>query len=85
MKEGKGKEFKEGGRFNIFGAGKTESNVDEIDQYRDPSDIRLRLRMKEKQLGEQMQVNVELKQYVDKVLTNVMVKNPQLLEKTGEL
>ena len=85
LKEGKVKELKEGGRYKIFGGGKSEITVDELDQYQDPGDIRLRLRMKEKQLGEQMQVNVELKQYVDKVLTNVMVKNPQLLEKTDQL
>jgi len=84
FKEGKVKELKEGGRYKIFGGGKSESTVDEL-EYQDPGDIRLRLRMKEKQLDEQMQVNVELKQYVDKVLTNVMVKNPQLLENTGKL
>lgn len=85
LKEGKVKDTRDGGRFNIFGGGKGEVVVDDNGQYDDPSDVRLRLKEKEKELNEQLQVNKELNQYVQKVLISVMAKNPQLLENIGQI
>merc|ERR1712142_43469 len=85
LKEGKVKDTRDGGRFNIFGGGKGEVVVDDNGQYDDPSDVRLRLKEKEKELNEQLHVNKELNQYVQKVLISVMAKNPQLLENIGQI
>merc|ERR1712142_332639 len=66
----------EGGRFNIFGGAKGEAEIVDNGQYDDPSDIRIRLKAKDKELSEQLQCNKELNEYVQKVLLNVMAKNP---------
>jgi len=79
------KNSRDGGKFKLFGGGKGEAGFDDNGQYDDPNDIRIRLKDKEKELTEQLQVNSQLKQYVDKMLINVMAKNPQLLENIGQL
>ena len=84
LKEERVKDSREGGRFNLFGGGKSEAALDDDSRFEDPSDIRIRLKAKDKELNEQLQVNLQLKQYVDKVLINVMAKNPQLLENIGQ-
>lgn len=85
LKEEKAKDSREGGRFNIFGGGKGETEIGDNGQYDDPSDIRIRLKAKDKELSEQLQCNKELNEYVQKVLLNVMAKNPQLLENIGQM
>ena len=84
LKEERLKDSRDGGRFKLFGGIKGDAGFDDDSQYDDPNDIRIRLKVKEKELTEQLQVNLELKQYVDKVLVNVMAKNPQLLENIGQ-
>jgi len=75
----KGKECREG-RFRLFRGGKENfSSGDE--NIEDPQDIRVKLRMIEQELSDQKEVNSQLKQYVGEVLVNIMVKNPQMLEK----
>ena len=85
LKEERMKDSRDGGRFRLFGGSKGETVVDDDSHYDDPSDIRIRLKAKEKELTEQLQVNLELKEYVDKVLISVMAKNPQMLENIGQL
>jgi len=77
LKGEKRKESKEGGRFKLFGG------VKEIpaDILEDPKDIREKLRQAEQDLADQKEVNNQLKQYVGEVLVNIMVKNPQILQK----
>jgi len=77
LKGEKRKESKEGGRFKLFGG------VKEIpaDILEDPKDIREKLRQAEQDLVDQKEVNNQLKQYVGEVLVNIMVKNPQILQK----
>ena len=79
----KEKECKEGGRFKMFGGGKEASAVEE--KCQDPSDIRVKLRVTVQELNDQKEVNVKLKQYLGEVLGNIMVKNPQMLEKTSQI
>eukprot|EP00092_Neocalanus_flemingeri_P025669 GFUD01027830.1.p1 GENE.GFUD01027830.1~~GFUD01027830.1.p1 ORF type:complete len:556 (+),score=215.44 GFUD01027830.1:174-1841(+) len=81
LKEGKGKESREGSRFRIFGGGKESSSAVEDGQFEDPQDIRVKLRQVEQELSDQKEANCQLKQYVGEVLVNIMVKNPQILEK----
>jgi len=76
VKELQLKESKSG--FRIFGSTGKENISAALD---DPQDIRLRLRLVEKQLKEQLEANKQLKQYVGDVLVNVMTSNPQILEK----
>jgi len=76
VKELQLKESKSG--FRIFGSTGKENISAALD---DPQDIRLRLRLVEKQLKEQVEANKKLKQYVGDVLVNVMTSNPQILEK----
>jgi len=85
LKVEKAKDSREGGRFNIFGGAKGEAEIVDNGQYDDPSDIRIRLKAKDKELSEQLQCNKELNEYVQKVLLNVMAKNPQLLENIGQM
>ena len=47
----------------------------------DPVDIRAKLRVVEKELEDEKLVSVELKKYVEEVLSNVMTKDPSMLEK----
>ena len=47
-------------------------------------DLRSRLRLTEKQLKEQVDVNNQLKAYMGDVLMNVMSSNPQILEKNNK-
>jgi len=77
LKGEKRKESKEGGRFKLFGG------VKEIpaDILEDPKDIREKLRQAEQDLVDQKEVNNQLKQYVGEVMVNIMVKNPQILQK----
>lgn len=71
------------GLINKFGGGKGATGSVQIDEYDDdPNDIRVQLKAKEKELDKQVQVHKEIKQYLDKVLSNVMAMNPQLLEKS---
>ena len=84
LKEERVKQSRDGGKFKLFGMGKGVAGFEDDGQYDDPNDIRIRLKAKEKELTEQLQVNLQLKQYVDKVLINVMAKNPQLLENIGQ-
>ena len=79
LKECKGKECKEG-RFKLFRSGKENTPVED-QQNADPQDIRVKLRMVEQELREQKEVNCKLKHYVGEVLADIMVKNPQMLEK----
>eukprot|EP00090_Calanus_glacialis_P028102 TRINITY_DN44999_c0_g1_i1.p1 TRINITY_DN44999_c0_g1~~TRINITY_DN44999_c0_g1_i1.p1 ORF type:complete len:127 (+),score=53.76 TRINITY_DN44999_c0_g1_i1:3-383(+) len=81
VKSLKEKECKDAGRFKIFGGGKEAPAGD--DQCQDPSDIRVKLRVTEQELNDQKEVNSKLKQYLGEVLGNIMVKNPQMLEKTS--
>ena len=83
VKSLKEKECKDGGRFKIFGGGKEAPAGD--DQCQDPSDIRVKLRVTEQELNDQKEVNSKLKQYLGEVLGNIMVKNPQMLEKTSQI
>jgi len=85
LKEERMKDSRDGGRFKLFGGAKGEAAVDDDGHFDDPSDIRTRLKAKEKELTEQLQVNLQLKEYVDKVLISVMAKNPQILENIGQL
>merc|ERR1719233_389084 len=85
LKEERMKDSRDGGRFKLFGGPKGEAAVDDDGHFDDPSDIRTRLKVKEKELTEQLQVNLQLKEYVDKVLISVMAKNPQILENIGQL
>merc|ERR1712059_200098 len=64
----------------IFGGRGISPRV-EVDMWEDPADIRARSRGLQKELGEQKEVNKQLKAYVGEVLVNIMVKNPQMLEK----
>jgi len=73
------KESKEGGRFKLFGGGKEIPLVHDL--LEDPQDIREKLRQAEQDLIDQKEVNSQLKQYVGEVLVNIMVKNPQILQK----
>ena len=82
VKSLKEKECKDGGRFKMFGGGKEAPAG--VDQCQDPNDIRVKLRTSEQELHEQKEVNVKLKQYLGEVLGNIMVKNPQMLEKTNQ-
>ena len=43
--------------------------------------VRSRLRKLEQELQDQMEVNNQLKSYVGEVLVNIMVSNPEVLEK----
>jgi len=81
LKEGKEKDGREGGRFRLFGGGKDSSPAGGDDQSEDPQDIRVKLRQVKQELSDQKEVNSQLKQYVGEVLVNIMVKNPQILEK----
>jgi len=83
VKRLKEKECKDGARFKMFGGGK-ETPADG-DQCEDPSDIRVKLRISEQELYDQKEVNIKLKQYLGEVLGNIMVKNPQMLEKTNQI
>merc|ERR1719481_1848954 len=47
----------------------------------DPVDIRAKLRVVEKELEDEKLVSVELKKYVEEVLSNVMTNDPSMLEK----
>jgi len=49
--------------------------------FEDPQNIRVKLKRVEQELKDQKEVNNQLKQYVGEVLVNIMVKNPQILEK----
>jgi len=73
------KDSKEGGRFKLFGGGKEIPVVPDL--LEDPQDIREKLRQAEQDLIDQKEVNSQLKQYVGEVLVNIMVKNPQILQK----
>merc|ERR1719431_236032 len=84
LKEDRLKDSRDVGRFKLFGGAKGEAGVDDDGYYDDPSDIRRRLKGREKELTEQLQVNLQLKKYVDKVLISVMAKNPQILENIGQ-
>jgi len=67
-------------KFRIFGA--TKENVSASDPaFEDPADIRSRLRKLEQELQDQVEVNNQLKSYVGEVLVNIMVRNPEVLEK----
>merc|ERR1711874_138543 len=67
-------------KFRIFGA--TNQTVALSDPaFDDPADVRSRLRKLEQDLQDQIEVNNQLKSYVGEVLVNIMVKNPQILEK----
>jgi len=79
LKGEKRKEGKEGGRFKLFGGGKEIPSG--TDLWEDPQDIREKLRQAEQDLVDQKEVNNQLKQYVGEVLVNIMVKNPQILQK----
>jgi len=79
LKGEKRKEAKEGGRFKLFGGGKDIPS--EKDLWEDPQDIREKLRLAELDLSDQKEANCQLKQYVGEVLVNIMVKNPQILQK----
>lgn len=79
FKEEKKKEGKEGMRFRIFGGGKEIPAGN--DNCEDPQDIRVKLRQVEHDLSDQKEVNSQLKQYVGEVLVNIMVNNPQILQK----
>jgi len=79
LKGEKKKESKEGGRFKLFGGGR--ENPPGKDILEDPKDIREKLRQAEQDLVDQKEVNNQLKQYVGEVLVNIMVKNPQILQK----
>merc|ERR1719431_382315 len=85
LKEERFKDPRDGGRFKLFGGAKGEAVVDDDSHYDDISDIRRRLKAKEKEFTEQLQVNLQLKKYVDKVLISVMATNPQILENIGQL
>merc|ERR1719233_1122339 len=85
LKEERIKDSRDGGRYKLFGGSKGEAGVEDYSHFDDPSDIRTRLKAKEKELTEQLQVNLQLKEYVDKVLISVMAKNPQILENIGQL
>jgi len=85
LKEERMRDSREGGRFKLFGGSKGEVGVEDDGHYDDPNDVRIRLKAKEKELTEQLQVNLQLREYVDKVLINVMAKNPQILENIGQL
>ena len=84
VKHLKGERVKEGGRFKRFGGGRAAIVSDDVENE-DPSDIRVKLQMKEEELRDQKKVNAELKQYVDKVMVNIMVKNPQMLENISKI
>lgn len=79
FKEEKRKESKEGMRFKLFGSGKEIFTGN--DNCEDPQDIRVKLRQMEHDLSDQKEVNSQLKQYVGEVLVNIMVNNPQILQK----
>jgi len=85
LKEERIKDIRDGGRYKLFGGAKGETVVDNNSHYDDPIDIRKRLKAKEEELTEQVQVNFQLKKYVDKVLISVMATNPQILENVGQL
>lgn len=68
-------------KFRIFGAPKENVSVSDI-AFEDPADIRSRLRKLEQELQDQMEVNNQLKSYVGEVLVNIMVSNPDVLEKS---
>jgi len=85
LKEERIKDSRDGGRYKLFGGAKGETVVDNNSHYDDPIDIRKRLKSKEEELTEQVQVNLQLKKYVDKVLISVMATNPQILENVGQL
>eukprot|EP00091_Calanus_sinicus_P009098 TRINITY_DN21490_c0_g1_i1.p1 TRINITY_DN21490_c0_g1~~TRINITY_DN21490_c0_g1_i1.p1 ORF type:complete len:200 (-),score=81.50 TRINITY_DN21490_c0_g1_i1:133-732(-) len=79
FKEEKRKEAKEGMRFKLFGGGKEIPTRN--DNCEDPEDIRVKLRQAEQELSDQKEVNSQLKQYVGEVLVNIMLTNPQILQK----
>jgi len=66
------------GGFRIFGKENVSNKIE------DPQDLRSRLRLVEKQLMEQVDVNNQLKTYMGDVLMNVMSSNPQILEKNNK-
>jgi len=80
LKESRNKENREGSRFRLFGGHKENSPADE-NMFEDPQNIRVKLKRVEQELKDQKEVNNQLKQYVGEVLVNIMVKNPQILEK----
>eukprot|EP00088_Acartia_fossae_P010185 TRINITY_DN15046_c0_g1_i1.p1 TRINITY_DN15046_c0_g1~~TRINITY_DN15046_c0_g1_i1.p1 ORF type:complete len:110 (-),score=24.07 TRINITY_DN15046_c0_g1_i1:71-400(-) len=47
----------------------------------DPADIRIQVQALHNQLIEQRDQNAHLKSYVDEILMNIMMKNPEILEK----
>ena len=66
-------------RFKLFGGGKETPSGN--DSCEDPQDIRVKLRQVEHDLSDQKEVNSQLKQYMGEVLVNIMVNNPQILQK----
>jgi len=66
------------GGFRLFGKENVSNKIE------DPQDLRSRLRLTEKQLMEQVDVNNQLKAYMGDVLMNVMSSNPQILEKNNK-
>jgi len=70
---------KDGLKFKIFGGGKENSGITE--DSNESSDLRQRLLQAEQDLIDQKEANNQLKQYVGEVLVNIMVKNPQILQK----
>lgn len=68
-------------RFRIFGAAKEPVPSYTDPSWDDPTDVRKRVRRLEEELADQREVNNQLKAYVGEVLVNIMVKNPQILEK----
>merc|ERR1719445_565880 len=76
LKEVSMKESK--GGFRLFGKENVSNKIE------DPQDLRSRLRLTEKQLKEQVDVNNQLKAYMGDVLMNVMSSNPQILEKNNK-
>merc|ERR1719481_1028186 len=52
-----------------------------VHMWDDPVHIRAKLRVVEKELEDEKLASVELKKYVEEVLSNVMTSNPSMLEK----
>jgi len=68
-------------KFSSLGGGDPESLLTDSFVWEDPSDIRKKLLQVEEELEDQKEVNSQLKSYVGDVLVNIMLKNPQILEK----
>ena len=76
MEKGREKE----GKFKLFNVGRESPCFDDFD-WTDPHDLRGRVRELEEELNNQKDANQQLKSYMGEVLVNIMVENPQMLEK----